>query len=78
MLNATIESTIGLTLDEAAALKAAACGCMNMESLDKACSELRAWFPGWIVYRGGSHVAVHRTSGGDRLVFIVDAVPAIA
>lgn len=61
----------GLTNDETTAVKAAANGCKNMETLEQVEAELKAWFKGWLVYRGGSHVALHRTPGDSRRALLV-------
>ena len=45
-------------------------------SLDVAEQFLRVEFPNWFVYRGGSHVALHRVSGGARVLFVRDIAPA--
>lgn len=42
----------------------------SINELDAIANSLRAWLPDWFVYRGGSHVALHRNaaSGSPRLV----------
>ena len=40
-------------------------------TLDFVETHLRRVFRGWFVYRGGNHVALHRTVNDDRRVMIV-------
>jgi hypothetical protein len=65
------EGSEGLTNDEVLAVRAALNGCRQLASLDEVEANLRALFRGWFVYRGGSHVALHRTAGDDRRVLLV-------
>ena len=40
--------------------------------LDTVARILHTWFPNWFVYRGGSHVALHRHDGSERLLLVVE------
>ena len=40
-------------------------------SLDDVASNLRRMFPGWFVYRGGNHVALHAIDGDARRLMLV-------
>lgn len=42
-------------------------------TLDEAERSIRAWLPGWFIYRGGSHVAIHRRSGEPRIGMVTEA-----
>jgi hypothetical protein len=42
----------------------------TVTSLDDAERLLRETYEGWFVYRGGNHVALHRASGGKRVLLI--------
>lgn len=45
-------------------------GCLT---LDDVAAKLRETYPGWFVYRGGSHVALHRSAGNEtRLLLVVE------
>lgn len=78
-MNATIETTTSLSEDELSAVCAAASGMRNAETLDNVENELRAWFGGstnWLVYRGGSHVAlIHKWTNGSARVLMVAEEP---
>ena len=74
-MNSTVETNYHLTHDEMAAVCAAASGCRASETLDEAEANLRSLFRGWFVYRGGSHVALHRTADDDRRVLVVTEQP---
>ena len=67
----TLEQTAHLPADEAAIAR---CMASFSGTLDEfyvqACAALGQ---SWFVYRGGSHVAIHRTSGDDRRVIIATA-----
>ena len=43
-------------------------------TLDVAEARLRLYFPGWFVYRGGHHIAMHLKSGDPRRVLFVTEV----
>ena len=40
-------------------------------SLDDVAANLRRMFPGWFVYRGGRHVALHANEGDERRLMLV-------
>jgi hypothetical protein len=40
-------------------------------TLEQAESALLKQYPGWFVYRGGNHVALHRTKRSGRLLLVV-------
>lgn len=42
-------------------------------TLDDVYNRLLQVYPDWFVYRGGSHVSLHRDTQGDRLALIVEA-----
>lgn len=66
---AKVESIDGLTDDEATMLKSIAAN--RFDSLEEAFSEINGWVgQSWFVYRGGSHVALHRRSGANRLLLV--------
>jgi len=50
-----------------AALEAA----VSMPTLDNVAAVLEEMLPGWFVYRGGSHVAVHLDKGSDQRVLMI-------
>lgn len=73
-LEVEVESVAGLTEDEASAVRCAARPCGSTAAdLDSYEAALRSQFPGWFVYRGGKHVALHRTRAwsGKRLILAV-------
>lgn len=69
-INITIENIDHLNADDATVVRCiASTGWFN--SLDQFAAECRGWLGrDWLVYQGGSHVAIHRTSGDDRRVLI--------
>jgi hypothetical protein len=71
-ITARLEDVERLTGDECAVL------CMTLdwarkqgETLDRVEAEIRAWFPNWFVYRGGCHVAVHRSKVHPRAAIVM-------
>lgn len=68
MITATLGKIDHLTADEQKIARHLAQ--QSFTSLDRAREELACWLPGWLVYRGGSHVAVHRQSGDDLRVIL--------
>lgn len=46
---------------------------MPAATLDVAEQHVRNRLPGWFIYRGGSHVAIHRRSGADRIGLVTEA-----
>lgn len=46
---------------------------MPAATLDEAERSIRAWLPGWFIYRGGSHVAIHTRSGEPRIGLVTEA-----
>ena len=61
-----IENTSHLTADEQVAARLLGQQQSFFRDLDHAEAEMRGWFGGWFVHRGGGHVALHRVKG-DRL-----------
>jgi hypothetical protein len=71
--NATVENTAGLSHDEVVAVTIMADTINNPDkcrSLDDAAQWLKC-LAGWFVYRGGSHVALHKASGEARRILFV-------
>jgi hypothetical protein len=66
----TIENTSHLTSDEQTMIRCIAQSGFysDLEHFAKECCALLG--REWLVYRGGSHVAIHRTSGDDRRILI--------
>ena len=78
LFTATIESTAGLTGEATARVQRTA-DALNLRSdtLDNVEASIRKGFSadeGWFVYRGGSHVALHRVSGGDRVLLVAERI----
>ena len=44
----------------------------SRESLEDARLLLAAEFPGWMIYRGGSHLALHVRSGSPRVLLVTE------
>lgn len=63
-LTATLENITTLTQDERTALQAVKAG-VKGSTLDNAEAFLRVAFSTWFVYRGGNHVALHRSKAAD-------------
>ena len=74
-MNITTEQIDHLTKDEQTVLRCMERQASYFGTMDRAEAELRAWFPvkdeGWLVYRGGHHIAIHRTAGDDRRCLLV-------
>lgn len=74
-LTATLEQTAHLSSDDNLVANAARHFTRTQcRTLDEAEEKLKEFFHGWFVYRGGNHVAMHRTSGDDRrILFVTEA-----
>lgn len=71
-MNAQIENTAHLNSDDVFVARAARNIAQHQcKSLDDAEKQLRFYFKGWFIYRGGNHIAMHRASGDDRRVLFV-------
>ena len=70
-MKTAIETLYHLTTDEISAVSCVASGCRAADDLDSVEVTLRFYFRNWFVYRGGNHVALHRTADDDRRVLIV-------
>lgn len=74
-MNAQIETTIMLTKDEQTCAEIIR---DTINNPDKCRTLTEAWewctcLKGWFIYRGGSHVAVHRTADdGRRVLFVTE------
>ena len=42
------------------------------QAAEREAAELRAWFPDWFIYRGGSHIAIHQNARGKRIALICE------
>jgi hypothetical protein len=42
------------------------------QDLDQVAGRLKAAFPGWFVYRGGSHVALHVSTASARVAIVTE------
>lgn len=69
MTTTTIEEVQHLTSDEQTCIRCTAG--TRFENLDQAEAEIRGWFGNWFVYRGGNHVALHRSKDDDRRILLV-------
>lgn len=74
-LNAEIESRKQLSFLEVVQLVDAAIAAKNWPSIDYAYNTLTGWFPsstsGFLIFRGGSHVAVHHRNNPDLRLLII-------
>ena len=69
-MNIELQNVSGLTEDELTAVRHVAKQGSFFRGIDHAYRETSAWFSGWVVYRGGSHVAIHRDSNSPRVLLI--------
>lgn len=72
-MNVILETTDHLTRDEMTAVQIIADTIKSRSTtLEDASNWLRN-FPAWFIYRGGSHVALHKASGDPRRIMLVTA-----
>jgi len=72
-VTATLETVEHLTRDELTAVRIVA-DTINSPYKCRTLDESYGWarlLSGWFVYRGGHHIAVHRSSGDPRRVLLV-------
>ena len=65
------ETLTHLTEDEQSAIHTLTLQASYFRTLDRAQEELRAWFPDWFIYRGGHHIALHRTANDERRCLLI-------
>ncbi|NBZ96737.1 MAG: hypothetical protein EBR40_09995 [Proteobacteria bacterium] len=71
-INAQVENPENLTRDELTCVKIIESTINSRcETLEKA-REWVACLSGWFVYRGGSHIAVHRDPSGPRVLLVAE------
>lgn len=71
MTTTTIENVPHLTADEQAMIRSIAR--TDYGHLGNAADQIRAWVGrDWFVYEGGSHLALHRTQDGPRVLIVAE------
>ena len=71
-MNAQLEHINDLSGDDQIAVDAAQRIAAAGKSLDDVEKHLRHVFFGWYVYRGGNHVALHRSFGAPRALLVTE------
>lgn len=72
-LTVRLEETAHLNADDAivARLMSRFVASEKLTTLDEVEKKFRFYFSGFFIYRGGSHIAVHRVSGDSRRVLFI-------